>query len=253
MRMTPIHLLLLGVIFPLTACEKSSNNPKFVVAEWVAEHKPAVEKLRTQLDAAAKLVAKLPPRTVRAADPATPVKAITKYWRDGENMVILRGTSLPGLPEYGRDDGKTNENSSISIGYTGYVDLASAFSMVDKGEALYIERNIEGRGLAKNIARIRYVIISREVSYKRGAVFGSEFTPGSYEGVAHIVDLQGPRHLGSVRFRATNTSSFETYKGSADSMLRFDLQHAAMRAFHAQLGRSFPGIGMPNPPQKKAR
>jgi hypothetical protein len=36
-------------------------------------------------------------------------------------------------------------------------------------------------------------------------------------------------------------------------MLRFDLQHAAMRAFHAQLGRSFPGIGMPNPPQKKAR
>ncbi len=151
-----LHILLVVGVCSLPECGKGGDSSGFVVADWVKEHKPAVEKLRSQLDAAVKLAAKLPIRNERVADSATPIKPITDSWKDGENMVILRGSSIPGLPGSGDGKGDSKETGvrSISIGYTGYVDLASAFSMVDKGNALYIKRPVEGRGLAKKIAKI---------------------------------------------------------------------------------------------------
>jgi hypothetical protein len=73
----------------------------------------------------------------------------------------------------------------------------------------------------------------------------------SISGVVHIVDLQGPTLVGSVNFAAANTGSFETYEGSEAYMLHADLQHAAMRAFRAELLKVFPEIEMPEPPAKQ--
>ena len=247
--------VLLAAVCAQFACDKGKDSAKFVIADWVEEHKPAVDALRAKLKAAAEFVEPLPADSVRAVDTIPAIKPITDQWEDGENMAMLNGASVPGLPEYGRDEGKSLEagETSMSIAYTGYVDLASAYSMVDKGEMLYVKQHGEGVGLAKKIAKIQYVIIGREGSYTPGTVdkISRTFTPGSFEGVAHIVDLEGPKHIGSVAFSARNTGSFESYEGSAEYMLRADLQHEAIRAFHAELRKHFPEIKMPEPPQKE--
>ena len=258
--MNPFRALLFGSLVVASvcfhpACSKgggTDDTGPIDVAAWVKAHEPAVATLRAQLDAAANLVKDLPAATVHVADPEVPIKPITEQWGDGENTVMLSGASVRGLPEFGRDDGKSVEKgeTSISVAYTGYVDLASAFSMVDKGEPRFTMNKREGVGLAKKIAKIRYAIIAREVSYTPGAIdtTSKTFTPGSYEGVAHVVDLQGPKHLGSVAFKAANTGSFESYEGSEEFMFKADLSREAIRALHAELRKTLPMIQMPEPP-----
>jgi hypothetical protein len=77
------------------------------------------------------------------------------------------------------------------------------------------------------------------------------FTPGTFKGVAHIVDLQGPKHLGSVAFGATNTSSFESGKGNEHWWLENDLQHEAMRAFDAERRKRSPDGRDGGPPRRQ--
>ncbi|MFY9345443.1 MAG: hypothetical protein WAT39_23335 [Planctomycetota bacterium] len=223
------------------------------VAAWVKEHKPAVEALRAKFDAAVALVKDLPPQSVHVADPDVPLLPITDQWGEGENAVMVPGVDVRGLPEFGSDEGKSvgAGETAISVCYTGYVDLASAYAMVDRGERHLVGSIREGGGLARRLAKVRYALLAREVSFRPGTIDTDKktFTPGSYDGVVHVVDLTGPKHLGSVAFSATNSGSFESYAGSVQFMFKNDLSRAAIRALHAELTKVMPALRMPEPPK----
>src|SRR5687768_1216852 len=199
-------LLVVAGLAALSACgdpETDDMDPVDVPAR-VREHQPLVATLRAKLDAAAALVKDLPATSVHVADPAVPLRPITEQWGEGENAVMISGVDQRGLPEFGADEGKEfrKGESSVTACYTGYVDLASAYAMVDSGDKRYVGSIREGVGLARKLAKIRFVIFVREVAFTPGTIDkdAKTFTAGKYEGVAHVVDLEGPKHLGSVRF-----------------------------------------------------
>ncbi len=249
---TCLRFLLALCFLASLGCDAKNPN-KLDVKSWVKEHKPKVESLRAQLSAASQMANGLAAENVHNTAASPPPKPITDQWGDGENTLLIKATSLIGMSEYGEDDDKSIDNGemSISIAYTGHVDLRSAFAMVDEGKPGYLSRKGEAVGLAKKIAKLKYLVVGRTVSYQPGTVVGQQFSPGSFQGVAHIMELEGPKHLGSVTYAATNTKAFESYEGSAQYMLRADLEHATARAFHAALATHFPEIVMPSPPAIK--
>jgi hypothetical protein len=235
----------------LPACGGEGDDDTFHADAWLQAHRGTVESLRARFDAAAALVKDLPATSGRVTAPAVPIVPITRQWGDGENAVMVSGVRVRGLPEFGADDGKSLEQgeTSVSVAYTGYVDFASAYSLVDTGQPLYVDSKGAGEGLAKLLAKTRFALIAREVACRPGTLdtVAKTFTPGSYEGVVHVVDLQGPVHIGSVVFAATNTGSFESYSGSEAFMLNANLSHAAIRALHAEMAKVLPDIRMPQP------
>jgi hypothetical protein len=249
------QLLVVGLA-ALSACGDAAprDGDPIDVKVWVQQHGPLVASLRARLDAAAALVRDLPATSVHVADPAVPLLPIEK-WEQGENAVMISGVNQRGFPEFGRDDGKDLQKgeTSVSACWTGYVDFASAYAMVDSGDKHYLRDVADGVGLAKKLAKVRFVIFVREVSFEPGTIDkdAKTFTAGTYEGVAHVADLEGPKHLGSVRFAAQNTGRFESYSGSEEFMLRADLGGAAVRALYTEMSKVLPRIVMPVPHSMK--
>lgn len=250
--MRTIMMLLLGLL--AVACNKGADGDKKIdVPAWVNKHGPALEAFRVKLDAAMALVKDRPPKTERLADPPTKIVSYASTYIENPNMILVNGDMVRSLPEHGENEGKSLEKGewSISIAYTGYLDLTSLFTMADKGEPLHVETVGHGDGLMTQLAKVRYVVVGRQVSFRPGAVdvASKTFTPGTFEGVAYLLDLEGPKHLGTVTFAAANTGSFESYSGSEQYMLRSNLQRAAMSAFHTEFRRLFPEIEIEDPPK----
>ena len=217
--------------------------------EFATTHKQAVEAFRAKLDAAAKLVKDLPAKSVRVADPEGPFVLIQQKYTEGENAFIVSGSDLRILPEFGKYEGKDIKSgeTGITIVYADFLDFQSAYSMLEGGKPRFDMTGGAADYLMQRMSQMRYVIIGREVSYSPGTIdkAARTFVPGTFDGVAHVVDLQGPKHLGSVSFRATNSGSFESYSGSEAFMLQMDLRKAVVDAFIVEMGKIFPKIKMP--------
>lgn len=237
--------------------KKDASRDPVVPADFVKKHKPAVEAFRAKLDAAANLVKDLPPKNVHVADPEPPLVLIQSTYIENPNAFIVNGWDLRTLPEFEKYKEQEKEITSgkdgIGLVYSDFLDFQSAYAMVEGGKPRFDMSGGAADYLAKKMGQMmRYVIIHREVSYTPGTIdkTAKTFIPGSFTGVAHVVDLQGPKHLGSVTFSASNSGSFDSYEGSESFMLQADLRVAAIHAFAAEMAKIFPKIKLPELPKK---
>lgn len=242
------------LVLSLVACGKEDQSGKPIdVAAWVKQNKTEAEAFRGKLDAAVALVKDLPAKSVHVADPDVPFMFQRDTSDAWESTRIISGVDLRGMPEYGRDKGKTVESGtqSISLHYwsSTTLEIEDVVAMLEGRKPEDVTTQGGGEMLMKQIRDFRYILIAHEVSYKPGTidVANKSFTGGTYEGVVHVVDLQGPKLLGSVAFSATNTGNFESYSGSETFMLRADLEGEAMKAFRAEWPKVFPKHPLPEP------
>ncbi|HSD87400.1 MAG TPA: hypothetical protein VLB44_07790 [Kofleriaceae bacterium] len=244
---------LLLVLFVVACSKEDPAGRPIDVAAWVKKNGAEAEAFRGKLDAAVTLVKDLPATSVHVADPEVPFMFERDTSPAWENAVLVSGVYLRGLPEYGRDKGKTVDSGdqTISVNYWGMFGLAleDLFALLDGGKPEFTTTQGGGEILMKQIRAVRYVLIAHEVSYKPGEIDteNKTFTAGTYEGVVHVVDLKGPKHLGSVAFSAKNTGKFESYSGSEKFMLRADLESESMKAFRAEWPKVFPKHPLPTP------
>lgn len=223
-------------------------------ADFAAKHKATVDALNAKLLVAATLVKDLPAVSVKHADPEVPVVLIRRTATDTpENAFIYEAHNINVLPEY--DKYKSADSlkggGGINFAYTDFLDLQSANLMIAGNAPRFSMTAGAADYLARRISQMRYVIITREQSFKEGSIdtAAKTFTPGEYEGVAHLVDLNGPKHLGSIAYKARNTGSFESYAGQEAFIFKMDLTGEAIKAFIAETKKVFPSIEMPEGPK----
>jgi hypothetical protein len=247
--------IVVGVVAWGCGEKKNPSDEPVVPAEFAKKHKSAVEAFRAKVGAAANLVKDLPATSVHVADPQTPLVLLQSTYIEGPNGFLINGWQLQPLPEFGKykDQEFLSGKDGISIVYSDFLDIESGYSMIEGGKPRFDMSVGAADYLAKKIGEMmRYVIIHREVSYVPGTVdiAAKTFMPGTYNGVAHIVDLQGPKHLGSVVFTASNTGSFESHSGRENNSLQANLRVAALHAFAAEMAKVFPAIKLPELPKK---
>lgn len=234
--------------------EDASSKP-IDAAAWKQKYGAEAEAFAHKLDAAVNLVKDLPATSVHVADPEVPFKWDRDTGPGWETTRIIMGYDLHGLPESGRDKGKSalggDQTISVDDIRQSILELEDVWSLLAGQKPESTSTQGGGDLLMKQVRDLRYVLIGHEVSYKPGVidVEAKTFTPGTYEGVVHVVDLQGLKLLGSVAFTATNTGSVESYRGNEKSMLRADLQSEAMKAFRAEWPKVFPNNALPPQPK----
>lgn len=254
----------LCVAFLVAACsskEDPASKPIDAKA-WREKHRAALDAWIAKRDAAVALTKDLPPVNVRHADPEGTFQVFLSSYAnvadpqkasDTRNAVFMHATETPGLPEYASDRDKAVDSGEqdLALNWMGYISWENLNVLLEGGTPKYGMTAGGGDSLVRDVERLRYLIMTRAVDYKRGSIDSAAktFTPSTYRGVAHVVDLQGPKHLGSITFSATNTGSFESYSGSEKFMLYADLQGEAMRAFHAEWKKTFPKLALPEPPK----
>lgn len=257
--MKPLIIMMLSIL--AAACSKGEDAGQKPVdpKAWQEKHKAAIDAWQAKLDAVVALTKDLPVESVRHAEPSGPFQIFLANYNGvseeaiaNQNAVIIAGPDIPGFPEYGteRDVDPRSGDGEISVNFFGYVDW-DLYNVLREGkEPKYRTTASEADGPISRIAKLKYLIVTRNVEYKRGTVDVSSktFMPGSFKGVAHVVELAGPKHLGSVAYSATNTESFESFPGSVEFMLKADLSHEAVRAFHAEMKKVFPMVTLPDPP-----
>lgn len=234
--------------------KKDKGSGPATPAEFAAKHKATVEALNEKLLVAAMLVKDLPAVSVKHADPEVPVVLIRKTAVDQpENAFIYEAHNINGLPEYDKYKSADTLKGSggINFAYTDFLDLQSANLMLAGNPPRFSMTAGAADYLARRISQMRYVIITREQTFKEGSIdtAAKTFTPGEYEGVAHLVDLTGPKHLGSIAYKARNTGSFESYAGQEAFIFRMDLTGEAIKAFITETRKVFPSIEMPEGPK----
>jgi hypothetical protein len=228
---------------------------------WREKNKVVLDGFYGKLPSVVALIKDLPATSVHVADPEVPMKLFVDDYSSGkeppfeqQNAVIVRADQLPGMPEYGTNKDKpgSDEKSYISVNWVGYIDWDVLNSLLETGTPASPTSAGAANALARDVGRLRYLIITRVVSYEHGVIemAAKTFTPGTFKGVAHIVDLNGPKHLGSLAYVATNTSSFESGAGNEKWWLENDLQNETMRAFNTELRKLFPMIVMSELPAR---
>jgi hypothetical protein len=236
-------LVLAFVIAAISGCKEKESKPVDPAA-WVKEHGAEVNAVRAKLDAAAGLVKDLPAASAHVADPTPPFVLQQQPFKTDANASLLRGQSLRGMPEYQRES---------EIGgpvYLPAVELDLLYALVDTGKLVKPYSELGLQTSLDELKRLRYVIITHELSYEPGTLdlATKTFTPGHYSGVAHLVDLEGPKLLGSVAYSATNTGKFESHEGNEKLSLAYDLRQALNANFRGEWGKVFPKIVLPPDP-----
>jgi len=248
-----MKLALVVASLGLFACgseKKDAGNAPVVPADFAKKHKAAVDVLNAKLAAAADLVKDLPAVSEKKAEPEVPIVLIRQTASEKpENAFIYEAHNIKSLPEYTKyaTADTLKGNGGINLAYTDFLDLQSADLMVAGNPPRFSLTGGAADYLGRRIAQMRYVLIAREVNFKEGSIDKAAriFTPGEYEGVTHVVDLNGPKLVGSIAYKARNTGSFESYEGSEAFIFRMDLTGEVIGAFIAEAKKVFPSIDMP--------